>query len=655
MATGLRKSNPSKKKWKNYIDELANLIFFWGFSILFFTIFRLSFVLIFSSELNWNKISCDLINVLITGFRFDTMVTSYFILVPFLSNLILYNSKKKYVVKKLRGIFQQLFIVLSPLICIITLNYFKEYNNQFNHFVFLALYDDLDAVIKTIISDFNPLINLFCLLLIYYLSNKIFNYFEKGRKISSYLIKIKSLKGRGVLIVLTLILFTFSIRGSTNKRPIMRKLAYVTDNSFLNKTIINPYKSLLYAIYDWKIVNTENKENPFGDTKLFWKENTVCENIMKTAEGEKVKKPKQIFLVVMESYDFWPLQETYLPFKLSKNLLEISNKGISFNRFLPASESTKNSLNSIVTGIPFSGLNQNSYSKYCSSIFTQIEKLGYTTNFFYGGLLSWANLGEFMLNHGVDNQYSAVNAKTKSNNTIWGVDDEYLFELVTEKLDSSDYSFNIILTTSYHPPYSVDVISKGFKKNYIDSLPKEALKYYTGSMSFDELSHLWYSDKCIGEFVNKAEKKFPNSIFLFTGDHYGRRFVNENPNLFETSTVPFILYGNGIADSTSNNPGSHIDIFPSLIELIAPKGFKYFSFGESLFKTKNIGFGIQRIITQKNIESYFNEQPIISFDIDQLNDTTLHFSKNYIKYNRLQSLSWHYTVKGDTISEKKVN
>ena len=95
MATGLRKSNPSKKKWKNYIDELANLIFFWGFSILFFTIFRLSFVLIFSSELNWNKISCDLINVLITGFRFDTMVTSYFILVPFLSNLILYNSKKK--------------------------------------------------------------------------------------------------------------------------------------------------------------------------------------------------------------------------------------------------------------------------------------------------------------------------------------------------------------------------------------------------------------------------------------------------------------------------------------------------------------------------------------------------------------------------------
>ena len=41
-------------------------------------------------------------------------------------------------------------------------------------------------------------------------------------------------------------------------------------------------------------------------------------------------------------------------------------------------------------------------------------------------------------------------------------------------------------------------------------------------MSLKELGHLCYSDKCIGDFVRNAQLKFPNSLFLFTGDHYGR-------------------------------------------------------------------------------------------------------------------------------------
>ena len=45
-----------------------------------------------------------------------------------------------------------------------------------------------------------------------------------------------------IFVLLCLILFTFSIRGSTEKRPIMRQ--YVTNDDFLNKTIINPCKTL---------------------------------------------------------------------------------------------------------------------------------------------------------------------------------------------------------------------------------------------------------------------------------------------------------------------------------------------------------------------------------------------------------------------------
>ena len=640
-------------KWDNYIIELSNIIFFWFFSVLFFLVFRLIFIFTFSSEIDWENFSNNIFQILITGFRFDTMVASYFIITPLLATLIISIFNKIRFARILRKIFQYLFILLSPLICVITINYYHEYNNQFNHFLFLGLYDDLNAVLRTIIADFSLFLNLFIISFIYYLLYKLLKYTEDKALIYSYLIQLKGRIMKPLFVLLCLILFTLSIRGSIEKRPIMRKWAYVTNDDFLNKTIINPYKSLLYAIEDFNELNMPHDKNPFGSTSKLWEEETVCDNIKKTAKGAFIKKPQQIFLVVMESYDAWPLEKKYLPFELSRNLSEIANNGIYFNNFLPASESTMNSVSSIITSIPYSGVSQSQLGAinptYCSSIFNQIEKLGYTTNLFYGGLLSWGNINNLFDNQGVDNKYSAVERGGKTESGIWGIEDEYLFKLATQTIDTSTFSFNLILTTSYHPPYSIDVIKKGFPENYLDNLPKEILKYYDGSMSLKELGHLWYSDKCIGDFVRDAQLKFPNALFCFTGDHYARRFINARPNLLETSSVPFIIYGNSITDSVCDNPGSHIDILPTLIEMIAPEGFTYFSFGESLFNTKVMGIGKLRSITKRNLEYYPKSSKIISFNLLNNKTSKIDSSSNLIEYKKLNSLGWHYTIKGDSI------
>ena len=641
-----------KTKWDNYILELSNIIFFWFFSIFFFLAFRVAFILFFVSETDWNSVLNNISQTLITGFRFDTMVVSYFIIIPFFATLITSIFNKIHFAILLRKIFQFLFITLSTLLCVITINYYQEYNNQFNHFLFLGLYDDLNAVLKTIIEDFSLFQNLFIISFIYYLSFKFLKYTEHKTLIYSFLLYIKGNIIKPLFVILCLILFMFSIRGSIEKRPIMRQWAYVTNDDFLNKTIINPYKSLLYAIEDFNDLNIP-EENPFGDTYKLWKEKSVCENIKRKAKGAFIKKPRQIFLVVMESYDSWPLEKKYLPFELSKNLSEISNNGILFNNFIPSSESTMNSISSIITGIPYSGVSQSLLGAinptYCSSIFNQIEKLGYSTNFFYGGLLSWQNLNNVFDNQGVDNKYSAVEKGGKTKNGVWGIEDEYLFELVNETIDTSTFSFNLILTTSYHPPYSINVLNKGFPENYLDNLPKDILEIYDGSMSLKELSHLWYSDKCIGDFVKNAQLKFPNALFLFTGDHYGRRFINSKPNILQKNSVPFIIYGNSISESVLNNPGSHIDIFPTLIEMIAPKGFTYFSFGESLFKSKEIGIGKARAISNTHLEIYHKTQKISSFNLNSLVKSKIDSSIIFTEYKKLNALGWHYTIKGDSI------
>jgi len=435
----------------------------------------------------------------------------------------------------------------------------------------------------------------------------------------------------------------------------MRQWSYVTNDEFLNKTIVNPFKSLLYAKEDFNELNANlpNGKNPFGKVTDLWEKKTICKNIERTSKGALIKQPKQIFLIVMESYDSWPLEDKYKALGMSKNLSEIAANGIYFNNFLPASESTLNSIASIITGIPYSGVSQSQIGAinpiYCSSIFNQFEKIGYQTNFFYGGLLSWNNINNLFTNQGVENQYSAVDMGGKNESGIWGIEDEKLFKLVTKTVDNENNSFNIILTTSYHPPYSINLKEKGFPYNSISDIPDKMLKYYDGSMSLKELGHLWYSDKCIGDFVKNVEKKFPNALFCFTGDHYGRRFINSKPNLKEKSLVPFIIYGSSVKDSISSTPGSHIDIFPTLVEMISPKGFNYYSFGESLFNTKDIGVGKVRSITKKNLEYYPRSSKIISFNLTSNKASKLDSSLSLLEYKKINSLGWHYTLKGDSI------
>ena len=118
-----------------------------------FSCFSNCFYLYFLWETNWDSFILNISQTLITGFRFDTMVVSYFVILPFLSTLITPIFNKIELAILLRKSFQYIFIILSTLICSITINYYQEYHNQFNHFLFLGLYDDLYAVFKTIITD----------------------------------------------------------------------------------------------------------------------------------------------------------------------------------------------------------------------------------------------------------------------------------------------------------------------------------------------------------------------------------------------------------------------------------------------------------------------------------------------------------------------
>ncbi len=644
-------------KWQNFIKELSNLFFFWVFGMLFFTIFRILFIAIYHKQLSDVVDFSEIIKVLLAGFKFDCTAVAYFLIIPFVLLLALSPFNLFKPIKIARKILQVLFVILSTIICVVTINYFKEYNDQFNNFMFLALYDDQKAVLKTVIEDFNPIINLITSLVVITIGILIFKIFEQKEFINKRLSKIHFKGSKFVIILIALLLFTAGIRGSVTTIPAIRKWSGISKDEFLNKTVVNPFRSLKYAIKDFNDLNLLDGNNPFIPNdkfeKLFTQEK-ITDVLLKKAKGSTIEKPKQIFLVVMESYDSWPLMDKYLPFNLSSNLNKLGKKGIKFNNFIPSSKSTFNSFGSIVVNIPYCGVNIGRLGAlnepFKTSMFNQFKKLGYEINFYYGGFLSWQKIGEFATYNGVERSFSGVDVEGDLASGNWGVEDEKLFDLVLKHTDTTKYSLNVILTTSYHPPYSVDIYGKGFPYDSKNDFPDEVSKYYDNGMTLDELGHLWYSDKAIGDFVASAESKFPSSIFGFTGDHYGRRFINHQPNLYEKSSVPFILYGKSVPKQVNTTPGSHIDIMPTLIEMIAPEGFEYYSFGTSLLdENKKYGIGYKKFITSDELLYFPKDKKVETFNLVNKEKSFLDKSPLKKHANELMALSWHYIMKGDTV------
>ena len=638
-----------------FLKELSDLLFFWFVGVLFFLFFRLTFILFYSSDIREFLLISDYLNAFFMGFRFDITAISYFLIIPFLCSYFLIPFFKGRFTKKIRIFFQYLFIVLSVIFSVVTINYYKEYKDQFNHFLFMGLYDDKRAVFESILSDYNPILNSVVIIILVFILIKIFQFYENSNKIFTFLNKFKFEYKNNVFKILFLILFIVSIRGSYTEYPVRRFYAAVTADDFINKTITNPFVAIKNAILDYNEINKSYNKNPFGEIPLSIKNNfSSINNFLKKETSTNtflIEKPNQIFLVIMESYDSWPLMNAYKNLKLSTELLKIENKAVSFKNFTPASSTTMNSFGTIITSVPYCGINISKIGAlrtFPTSIFKQFKKLGYKTNFFYGGYLSWQNIDNFVRKQGAENVYGAANSRAEKG--IWGINDEALYEMVLNKVDASKKSFNIILTMSYHAPYEVEIYKEGFMYKKKSDLPLEFQnKYNEEQTPIKSLGHLWYADKTLGKFVETAEKKYSSSIFSFTGDHFGRKFINNKPTLYESSTVPFIIYGRNIKNDLlkTNTAGSHKDIGATLFDLVSPKNQPYLSFGNSLINSnKNIGFSYNKVITKNELKEFTKNYGTKTYNINNVNN----FEKKYKqKLDSVMSLAWYYSVKGDSI------
>ena len=96
--------------------------------------------------------------------------------------------------------------------------------------------------------------------------------------------------------------------------------------------------------------------------------------------------------------------------------------------------------------------------------------------------------------------------------------------------------------------------------------------------TIDQLGHIWYADQVMGTFIRQVEQDDPSTLFVVTGDHAERFNFASDVSLWALSGIPCYFYGDGIPkDFLQSFTGSHLQIAPTLAELIAPPGGTYTS------------------------------------------------------------------------------
>jgi len=273
--------------------------------------------------------------------------------------------------------------------------------------------------------------------------------------------------------------------------------------------------------------------------------------------------------------------------------------------FLPNGTGTMEAMNGLITGLAEVSLSPNyqpgAYKEiYSTAIAPQMKKLGYKTYLWYGGFSSWQRMKEFSLGQGFDEFYSSSDIDHQSGNA-WGSEDKKFLNGLSSVFKAEEPSFHLILTTSNHPPYTIDVQQEGFD-------PQNTFAGLTNTLKSDKevmtkLGHFWYSDKVITEFVQTMYKQYPESIFVITGDHANRFNLEPNPSAAERYTIPYVLYGQGIYPQLlpPNAAGGQLNIMPTLMELIAPQGFEYYSVVESMTKNSRVGINRELWVTSDEI------------------------------------------------------
>ena len=656
--------------WQKFYEAMSRGLLMLVFYLAIFAVFRLFFIVWMYDYLGDTVTAADISLAFWQGSRLSIQTAGAITLVCGLPSLLMGILSREQGEKMLKRLNAAAVLGISMLY-VARFPYYKQFHTGFNQLLFNTAHDDIGAILTTLTMEYYLPVRLLAAAILGWELYRMWRWLMKREipEFPMYSSRAVSWLLRGVFLLLLVIVSRLVYYGGALdwQTEIDWENSGVTKDNLLNEAILDDWQAVYrgYTMNNRLLACNGLDFTVFEIRRLAAKlvgkspyTDNLDEYLLRTAQGAQIEKPKHIFLIISESYANWPLLPQYekIPIANGMRSLLALQESTYCGTLLPNGGYTVSALTGITAGLADANLYLTTMPEalrepYPTAAAPQLKRLGYQTNFWYAGPATWERIGEFTKAQGFDRFYSRGDF-ADAPGTVWGCEDEYLYEAVLKKM-SAESSFNILLTVSNHAPYSVNLEEKGFDKEAVrQALPKERQQ---DEDLLRQLGHFWYGDRELAKFVQAVRAVYPDSLFVIVGDHADRCNIEKAPTTYIRCAVPVIVIGKGVYKSLIpyDAAGSHIDIVPTIIEMIAPAGFTYTSLGESLTRTAKRGVNYGWWITHDAIGKA-DVAPLVpeSFDGSAVKPIDEVAMQDYI--NAIRSISWYRAKYGPVLDETKL-
>lgn len=400
------------------------------------------------------------------------------------------------------------------------------------------------------------------------------------------------------------------IRGGVTASVANLSKVYFSNETFLNHAAVNPQFSLLSTI---------GEEDDFINKYQFFNEKTLEQNIVELQtppNGETTKllttERPNILFIIGESFSDSVIKDHVDGQAIMPNLIELSREGVNFTNTIANSFRTDRGVTAAIYGFPAqpntSIMKYPSKSRKLPSLATELRKVGYTTEFIYGGDLNFTDMASMLYSTGWERLKWQQNLGFKfPTNSKWGYNDstmsEYVAQSVVELHNEGAPFLASWLTISSHEPFDVPY----------DKFTDKVLNAFA------------YSDDAVGQLISSLRNTpaWNNLLIIITGDHaypypYGTKY-----NSLQRHRIPLIWCGGAVEGHADiETYMSQMDIVATLLAQMG-LGYDMFDFSRNAmdsnfrergYYTFSDGFGVAT--SQGSIVYDNKSDKVISIDQD---------------------------------------
>ena len=366
--------------------------------------------------------------------------------------------------------------------------------------------------------------------------------------------------GRGNFWLIPIFLFVAAtmiipIRGGFGIAPMNTGKAFFSSNQFANHSGINVVwnvaRSLLASQKNGKqyVYMEESKAMDTFDTLMLDHGNS--KSVL------KVKKPN-VVIIVIESFTANLIEKLGGEADVTPNFNRLVGEGLLFSHIYSSGFRSEKGMAAIFSGYPDQP--QTSVVKFPEKtqklpfISKALVAQNYSTAFYYGGDLNFANMRSYFINGMFQRLVTVDDFPSEYNQSKWGVNDGHLFDKLLSDLKTAKGPFFYgLFTLSSHEPYEVPHTSK--------FITNEEVGKFKNSIH--------YTDECLGNFFREA-KKLPiwdSTLFIIVADHGHRLPGNYSSYDEKKFRIPLLWLGGAlnVKDSVVSKTGSQFDIAATLL------------------------------------------------------------------------------------------